>query len=140
MHLDIKPDNILLNSSDFTNPLSSLITLIDFSGSEMYLEKNNGKHLQLKDQNGFNGNFAFCSKYQMMGYSNYSAYQKSIGISRKNDLIAAVYVMIFLRDGGLPWWKYLGGSLFTMEKYNKIKKEKKILDAIIELNGPKGNK
>ena len=43
-HLDIKPDNILLNSNDEEDARSSLITLIDFSASERYQDRK-GRHL-----------------------------------------------------------------------------------------------
>lgn len=69
VHLDIKPDNILVNSNDFSHPLSSLLTLIDFSVSKKFQDED-GKHIELCNDQRFDGNFAFSSKYQMLGISN----------------------------------------------------------------------
>lgn len=37
LHLDIKPDNILISSEDFQNADSSIISLIDFGISKFYI-------------------------------------------------------------------------------------------------------
>eukprot|EP00347_Sterkiella_histriomuscorum_P000524 403375521 len=66
-HNDIKPDNVLFNSSDFTSADSSIISLIDFSASTNFLDQKTGQHLNMRISNEFNGNFAYSSKNQMMG-------------------------------------------------------------------------
>lgn len=69
-HNDIKPDNILLYSSDYSRSESSILTLIDFSAAQPFLEES-GQHVKLKKATDFNGNFAYSSKYHMMGFSTY---------------------------------------------------------------------
>lgn len=66
-HNDIKPDNILLKSKDYYSAKSSIVCLIDFSASQLYLDHQSGKHFNMKITNEFNGNFAYSSKNQMLG-------------------------------------------------------------------------
>lgn len=70
-HNDIKPDNILLFSGDYSRSESSILTLIDFSAAQRYLE-DDGTHVKTKKSSDFNGNFAYSSKYHMMGFSRFA--------------------------------------------------------------------
>lgn len=57
LHLDIKPDNILLGNSDHNGTLF----LIDFGISKRYLD-NEGQHIPLRKGIPFLGNVVFASK------------------------------------------------------------------------------
>lgn len=48
IHLDIKPDNIMLKSDDLSSSDSSLIYLIDFSVSKKYIDER-GFHFENKE-------------------------------------------------------------------------------------------
>ncbi|CDW89820.1 casein kinase i isoform delta-like protein [Stylonychia lemnae] len=96
VHLDLKPDNIMLYSSDLSSPESSLVALIDFSVSQRYMDQNSN-HLPNEIKREFNGNIAFSSVYQMNGHSP----------SRRDDLLSIFYLLLFLKEGQLPWSKHL---------------------------------
>jgi hypothetical protein len=66
--LDIKPDNILLLSNDYTNAKSSMMGLVDFSVSKRFTN-DAGSHIPEKKMETFEGNLAFSSKYQLMELS-----------------------------------------------------------------------
>jgi serine/threonine protein kinase len=55
IHLDIKPDNVLLGSSDLTNSRARQIFLIDFGISRRYREPD-GQHVPFKVDLPFTGN------------------------------------------------------------------------------------
>ena len=61
LHLDIKPDNILIGSDDENNTNSGTIYLIDFGISKNYTDCN-GTHLCFKNDVPFSGNIVFASK------------------------------------------------------------------------------
>ncbi|CDW75774.1 ck1 family protein kinase [Stylonychia lemnae] len=90
-HLDIKPDNIMLESRDFGLAQSSILHLIDFGVSAKYKEKIFQSNTSLKRD--FFGNFAFSSRQQMLG----------LAPSRKDDIISVLYLLLYLKEGRLPW-------------------------------------
>ena len=102
MHLDIKPDNILLNSNNFNNATSSLVTLIDFSVSKKYIDEN-GKHMGKRRLANFEGNLIFSSPEQMEFIGILPLITYCIAPSRRDDLISILYLLIFLKSGTLPW-------------------------------------
>ena len=75
IHLDIKPDNVLLGTGDFTNNRSRLIYLIDFGISKKYREAD-GTHVPFKIDVPFTGNIVFSSVNSFLGYGNDSFYNK----------------------------------------------------------------
>lgn len=135
VHLDIKPDNILLCSSDLEDPLSSLVALIDFSAAQRYLDTSTGEHKSMNSDTSFTGNLPFSSYNQMINSSMLPLFNV-VGASRKNDLIAVFYMLICFTQGSLPWWQFLGGECLE-RKYNKIKDQKKLFSAIINLKANK---
>ncbi|CDW75518.1 casein kinase [Stylonychia lemnae] len=84
----------MLYSSDLSSPESSLVSLIDFSVSQRYMDQNSN-HLPNEIKKEFNGNIAFSSVYQMSGPS------------RRDDLLSIFYLLLFLKEGQLPWSKHL---------------------------------
>ncbi len=68
VHCDIKIDNVVLNSNEFSNAESSLITLIDFGSSVSFLDSNNPrKHRNNDKVSTFTGNLGFSSTFHMIG-------------------------------------------------------------------------
>lgn len=61
LHLDLKPDNILLGSSNWTKLESSVIVLIDYGISKKYVNES-GLHIKANTNVPFAGNLLFASK------------------------------------------------------------------------------
>ena len=62
VHLDIKPDNIVLGSSDPHSPEYNMLYLIDYGLSQEYLTKE-GYHRKVAKAKRFVGNVGFASKH-----------------------------------------------------------------------------
>jgi serine/threonine protein kinase len=63
LHLDIKPDNILIKGDCANvNPRSNLLYLIDFGISKSFYKKNTKEHVEKKENVMFAGNLVFASK------------------------------------------------------------------------------
>jgi len=67
LHMDLKPDNILLRSGDLENARSSRVELIDFGLSQAYLNKD-GSHVSQRQSGLFVGNMTYSSAAQMAGF------------------------------------------------------------------------
>jgi len=87
IHRDIKPDNLLMGQGRKENQLY----LIDFGLSESYLS--HGSHVPMQPAAGFKGNCYWTSSNVLRG----------VTASRRDDLEAMFYVVIFLGKGELPW-------------------------------------
>ena len=87
LHLDIKPDNILINQRD-----SGQMCLIDYGISEKYVDDEN-KHREQKYHGKIFGNLVYMSKYALQFKSQ----------SRRDDLIGFLYMLVLLVKGKLPW-------------------------------------
>jgi len=61
LHMDIKPDNLLLQSENFSSLESSNIFLIDFGISKRYVDRF-GNHIKFRTDVPFQGNTLFASK------------------------------------------------------------------------------
>ena len=109
IHRDIKPANFLIGRED-----PYLIYLIDFGLTKKYRSARTGKHVKFKVTNYYNGTFTFASINSLRG----------IEVSRRDDLISAAYMFIYLMKGSLPWDSIRGKNL--LEKHNKIIKMKKL--------------
>ena len=60
LHLDLKPNNIVLSSGNFKSPESSTVALIDFGISKSYLTPSL-HHVKMETGAAFAGNFLFAS-------------------------------------------------------------------------------
>mmetsp|Transcript_38949 Transcript_38949/g.37281 ORF Transcript_38949/g.37281 Transcript_38949/m.37281 type:complete len:174 (-) Transcript_38949:32-553(-) len=92
IHQDIKPDNILVGSNSRQDSQSNLLYLVDYGLSESYLTYKK-IHRKKDKTSSFKGNLLFGSP---------NMFKKKV-LSRRDDLISLVYMMLFLLDGKLPW-------------------------------------
>ena len=89
LHLDIKPDNILLKRKK----TSCQCYMVDFGLAMAYMV--NGSHYSYNEQGEFRGNAAFASRHML----------KRCAPGRRDDLESLVYTWAFMANGTLPWTK-----------------------------------
>ena len=88
-HNDLKLENIMVNTMGSLNA-DPQVFLIDFGFTDKYMEKDGKTHINAKKTTDvFQGNMVFSSVRQM-------EFRKT---SRKDDLIALFYLMIFTLNG-----------------------------------------
>lgn len=71
LHLDIKPDNIIISTNNYEEKESGFLNLIDFGISRKYLNDDN-THIPKTSNMKFMGNIVFASKN---AFSNYGMFQ-----------------------------------------------------------------
>lgn len=67
IHLDIKPDNILIGSGEKHNEKAKMLYLIDFGVTRKY-KNTDGSHVQFKMDLPFTGNVIFASVNSFLSY------------------------------------------------------------------------
>lgn len=87
LHLDIKPDNILIKCRKD----SFQCFIIDFGLAKRY--SIGGRHYPASDRKEFRGNSVFASRRML----------KRKTPSRRDDLESLIYTWAFLANGSLPW-------------------------------------
>ena len=89
IHRDIKPENFVTGINDDSNT----IYIIDFGLSQRYKDKKTGAHNPYRENR------------QMIGTVRYASINTQIGIeqSRRDDIEAMGYVLVYLALGRLPW-------------------------------------
>jgi casein kinase 1 len=92
LHLDIKPDNILIGSAARERLESSTIVLIDYGISKKWKDEHD-EHIPENRMVPFSGNVLFASKNAFM----------QIEQSRRDDLISLCYFLAFLLNAELTW-------------------------------------
>ena len=88
IHRDIKPENILIGKGDKTN----LVYVIDFGISKYYRDMH-GRHIIYRENKPFIGTTRYASISSHRG----------IELARKDDLESLGYMLLFLKNGCLPW-------------------------------------
>ena len=89
MHKDIKPDNILMGLGRNSNT----VYMIDFGLIRSVIDKATGQHISFAEGKNLVGTCRYTSVNSHLGYE----------LSRRDDLIALGYVIIYLIKGQLPW-------------------------------------
>ena len=109
LHLDIKPENIVL-SNDYKN-----VYLIDFGLSKFFIK--NGNHIPFREKISPSGTLRYMSKYT-------NSFLQS---SRRDDLISFGYVLLFLEHKTLPWANLKIDK--RNEKYEQVAKLKNTISS-----------
>lgn len=89
VHRDIKPDNFVMGLND----KSHIVHILDFGLSKKYYSAQNGKHIKFKVHKKLTGTARYASINAIRGGEQ----------SRKDDLEAIGYVLVYFLKGVLPW-------------------------------------
>jgi len=109
IHRDIKPDNFVMGLSTG----SSMVYLIDFGLAKKYRSSENLQHIQFKNNKKLTGTARYASINALRGVEQ----------SRRDDLEAIGYVLMYFLKGVLPWQ---GLKVDKKEdRYKKIYEKKK---------------
>jgi serine/threonine protein kinase len=104
LHRDIKPDNFVMG----LNNLSQYVYLIDFGLAKKYRSSKTLQQIPLVNRKKLTGTARYASINALKGYEH----------SRRDDLEAAGYVLIYLLKGRLPWQGIAAKN--KEERYRKI--------------------
>jgi len=108
LHRDIKPDNFLIGRGNKRN----IIYAIDFGLSKKYKDSRTGLHIPYRDGKDLTGTARYASINTHLGMEQ----------SRRDDIEAVGYMMIYLMKGFLPWQGMVNSN--PKKKYDRIKKLK----------------
>ena len=112
LHLDLKPDNICLGSTNLGAEESSILCLIDFGISKPYLNEYN-LHIEPGTNIIFQGNILYASE---------NAFRQKV-LSRRDDFISLTYILSSFLNGKLEWMQDLRrNDPDFFRKVGKIKK------------------
>ncbi|CAK67822.1 unnamed protein product (macronuclear) [Paramecium tetraurelia] len=120
VHRDIKPENFLVGSFGDHHT----VYLIDFGLAKPFVDAQ-GIHIQQADNKG------------MVGTARYTSINSHLGAeqSRRDDLEAMCYVLLYLYNGQLPWQNF--NCQTRQEKFLKILEAKqKFASGQLEINIP----
>merc|ERR1712194_778732 len=117
IHRDIKPDNFLIGLGKKANQ----VHIIDFGLAKKYRDPKTQQHIPYREGKNLTGTARYASLNTHLGIEQ----------SRRDDLEAIGYVLMYFIRGGLPWQGQRGAT--KEEKYKKIMEKK--IETPIELLG-----
>jgi len=111
IHRDIKPENFLIGRGRQAN----IIYLIDFGLSKRYRSSKSQQHIPYTDNKSLTGTARYASINAHLGIEQ----------SRRDDIEAIGYVLLYFLRGQLPW-QHMPQEVHTKEeKYRKIMETKR---------------
>lgn len=116
IHRDIKPDNFLVGLEAKSNQ----VNLIDFGLAKKYRDSRSHVHIPYRENKNLTGTARYASINTHLGIEQ----------SRRDDLEAIGYVLMYFARGNLPWQGLKATT--KKEKYERIS-EKKITTSVEQL-------
>jgi len=108
IHRDIKPDNFLIGLGKRSN----IVYIVDFGLAKKYRDGKTHQHIPYRENKNLTGTARYASINAHLGIEQ----------SRRDDLEAIGYVLIYLVKGYLPWQGIKANN--KQEKYHKIMEKK----------------
>jgi serine/threonine protein kinase len=108
IHRDIKPDNFLIGLGKRSN----IVYIVDFGLAKKYRDGKTHQHIPYRENKNLTGTARYASINAHLGIEQ----------SRRDDLEAIGYVLIYLIKGYLPWQGIKANN--KQEKYHKIMEKK----------------